>query len=94
MVKLTVAPGVTLWREKFPHSQQKALLDDVLQRLEEAPLYKPVMPGTANPSRRRESNFGRLGWVADKTGYRYPAHPSPDRRALARHPACDAGIVG
>jgi alkylated DNA repair protein (DNA oxidative demethylase) len=76
MVKLTVAPGVTLWREKFPPSQQKALLDDVLQRLEEAPLYKPVMPGTVKPFSAEESNFGRLGWVADKTGYRYqPTHP-------------------
>jgi alkylated DNA repair protein (DNA oxidative demethylase) len=76
MVKLVVAPGVTLWREKFSPAQQKALLDEVLQRLEEAPLYKPVMPGTGKPFSAEESNFGRLGWVADKTGYRYqPTHP-------------------
>jgi len=76
MVKLVVAPGVTLWRERFSPAQQKALLDEVLQRLEEAPLYKPVMPGTGKPFSAEESNFGRLGWVADKTGYRYQqTHP-------------------
>ena len=76
MVKLTVAPGVFLWREKFSPVEQKALLDDVLARLEEAPLYRPVMPGTAKPFSVEESNFGALGWVADKAGYRYqPTHP-------------------
>lgn len=76
MVKLVVAPGVTLWREKFSPAQQTALLEAVLQRLEDAPLYKPVMPGTGKPFSAEESNFGRLGWVADKTGYRYQdTHP-------------------
>ncbi|MDB5735035.1 MAG: alkylated repair dioxygenase [Alphaproteobacteria bacterium] len=79
-MKLTVAPGVTLWREKFSPTQQRALLDDVLKRLDEAPLYKPVMPGTGKPFSAEESNFGRLGWVADKTGYRYqPTHPQTGR---------------
>ncbi len=76
MVRLTVAPGVTLWREKFSPAQQTAMLDAVLQRLEEAPLYKPVMPSTGKPFSAEESNFGRLGWVADKSGYRYQqTHP-------------------
>jgi DNA oxidative demethylase len=76
MVKLSVAPGVTLWRERFSPIEQKTLLEDVLARLEEAPLYRPVMPGTAKPFSVEESNFGALGWVADKSGYRYqPTHP-------------------
>jgi alkylated DNA repair protein (DNA oxidative demethylase) len=76
MVKLSVAPGVFLWRERFSPIEQKALLEDVLARLEDAPLYRPVMPNTAKPFSVEESNFGALGWVADKTGYRYqPAHP-------------------
>jgi alkylated DNA repair protein (DNA oxidative demethylase) len=76
VVTLTVAPGVTLWREKFSRAQQTALLDAVLRRLEEAPLYRPVMPGTGKPFSAEESNFGLLGWVADKTGYRYQqTHP-------------------
>lgn len=76
VAKIIVAPGVFLWREKFSPLQQKDLLDDVLARLREAPLYRPVMPGNGKPFSVEESNFGRLGWVSDKSGYRYqPAHP-------------------
>ncbi|MCP5411258.1 MAG: alpha-ketoglutarate-dependent dioxygenase AlkB [Alphaproteobacteria bacterium] len=76
MVMLTVAPGILLWREWLAPAAQKALLDDVLARLEQAPLYRPIMPGTGKPFSAQESNFGPLGWVADKAGYRYqPTHP-------------------
>jgi DNA oxidative demethylase len=80
VVRLQIAPGVSLWREKFSPLEQKALLEDVLALLEEAPLYRPVMPGTAKPFSVEESNFGKLGWVADRNGYRYqPAHPVTGR---------------
>lgn len=73
---LTIAPGVVLLREKFSPLQQKQLLDDVLGRLKDAPLYRPVMPGTGKPFSVEESSFGSQGWVADKSGYRYqPIHP-------------------
>jgi alkylated DNA repair protein (DNA oxidative demethylase) len=76
VAKLSVAPGVFLWREKFSPLQQKELLDAVMQKLEQAPLYRPVMPGTAKPFSVEESNFGPLGWVSDQSGYRYQAsHP-------------------
>jgi DNA oxidative demethylase len=76
MVKLTIAPDVFLWREYFSPLQQKQLLDDVRARLEQAPLYRPEMPGNAKPFSVEESNFGALGWVSDKSGYRYqPTHP-------------------
>ncbi len=76
VVKLEIAPGVFLWRERFSAAEQKALLDEVLARLEDAPLYRPVMPGNAKPFSVEESNFGALGWVSDQTGYRYqPTHP-------------------
>jgi alkylated DNA repair protein (DNA oxidative demethylase) len=76
MVSLTIAPGVLLWREYFPPAAQKALLDDVLARLQHAPLYRPVMPKSGTPFSVEESNFGRLGWVSDRNGYRYqPRHP-------------------
>ena len=72
----TIAPGVFLWREKFSPLQQKDLLDEVMQKLDEAPLYRPVMPGNGKPFSVEESNFGALGWVSDKSGYRYqPTHP-------------------
>ena len=76
MTRLTIAPGIFLWREKFSPLEQKKLLEEVLARLERAPLYRPVMPSTGKPFSVEESNFGRLGWVSDKSGYRYqPAHP-------------------
>ena len=74
--KLTIAPGVFLWREKISPLQQKYLLDEVMETLKQAPLYRPVMPNTAKPFSVEESNFGPLGWVSDKSGYRYqPTHP-------------------
>jgi len=76
MVGLEIAPGVLLWREKFPPIAQKTLLDEVLTRLNDAPLYRPAMPKSGAPFSVEESNFGPLGWVSDKAGYRYqPTHP-------------------
>jgi alkylated DNA repair protein (DNA oxidative demethylase) len=76
VTKLTIAPDVFLWREKFSPLQQRHLLEEVLERLKDAPLYRPVMPGSAKPFSVEESNFGSSGWVSDKNGYRYqPSHP-------------------
>lgn len=73
---IAIAPGVVLWRERFSKPEQKRLLDDVTARIAEAPFYRPVMPGSGNPFSVEESNFGPLGWVSDKEGYRYqPTHP-------------------
>jgi alkylated DNA repair protein (DNA oxidative demethylase) len=74
--KLLIAPDIFLWREKFSPLQQKKLLDETMALLEQAPLYRPVMPGTGKEFSVQESNFGSLGWVSDKNGYRYQrAHP-------------------
>jgi alkylated DNA repair protein (DNA oxidative demethylase) len=76
VARVTIAPGIFLWREKFSPSQQKSLLDEVMEKLTDAPLYRPVMPGNAKPFSVEESNFGKLGWVSDRGGYRYQAaHP-------------------
>lgn len=76
VARLTIAPDVFLWREKFSALAQKTLLDDVLEKLKGAPLYRPVMPCTAKPFSVEESNFGTFGWVSDKAGYRYQStHP-------------------
>ncbi len=48
----------------------------MLEKLKEAPLYRPVMPKTGKAFSVEESNFGTLGWVSDQSGYRYqPTHP-------------------
>lgn len=73
---IVLAPGVMLWREKFCRTEQKILRDDLLARIETAPFYRPAMPGSGNPFSVEESNLGPLGWVSDKSGYRYQAmHP-------------------
>jgi alkylated DNA repair protein (DNA oxidative demethylase) len=90
VVKLTIAPGVFLWREKFSPVAQRELLEEVLARLQSAPLYKPLMPNTGKPFSVEESNFGALGWVSDKTGYRYqPLHPATG----AAWPAIPAALL-
>jgi alkylated DNA repair protein (DNA oxidative demethylase) len=77
MVRLVVAPGVVLWRGWLTPAGQAALLADVMARLDQAPLYRPVMPGSGKVFSVEESNFGPLGWVSDRTGYRYQAtHPA------------------
>jgi alkylated DNA repair protein (DNA oxidative demethylase) len=76
MVKLEIAPGVTLWRERLDRAVQKALLDDVLARVALAPFYRPAMPKSGAPFSVEETNFGPLGWISDRGGYRYaPNHP-------------------
>ena len=93
-MKLDIAPGIILWREKFSRSAQEELLWDILAREKQAPFYRPVMPGSGKAFSVEETNFGSLGWVSDKAGYRYQeAHPVTGK-ALARHPAKSAGAVG
>jgi DNA oxidative demethylase len=77
MVKpLSLGPGIFLWREKFSHVEQNALLDAVTRRIADAPFYRPRMPLSDKEFSVEESNFGSLGWVSDKSGYRYEkAHP-------------------
>jgi alkylated DNA repair protein (DNA oxidative demethylase) len=73
---LDIAPGVALWREKFPRHAQEKLLDEILALAEDAPFYRPVMPGSGKSFSVEETNFGPLGWMSDKTGYRYQeTHP-------------------
>ena len=76
MVKFDIAPGVTLWREKLDRTAQSALLGEVFARLEKAPFYRPAMPKSGAPFSVEETNFGPLGWVSDREGYRYAkTHP-------------------
>lgn len=56
--------------------RQQDLLEQVLDRLDVAPLYRPVMPRTGRPLTVQMSNFGSLGWISDRAGYRYSdTHP-------------------
>ena len=71
----TALPGFRLWPGLLDAAEQAELLAEVRRGLEAAPLYRPVTPG-GRPFSVRMSNFGALGWVSDRTGYRYqPTHP-------------------
>jgi alkylated DNA repair protein (DNA oxidative demethylase) len=60
--------------------RQRLLVAQVRAVLAEAPLYSPVMPRSGSPYSVRMSNCGRLGWLSDRTGYRYsPVHPLTGR---------------
>ncbi|MDP1702979.1 MAG: alpha-ketoglutarate-dependent dioxygenase AlkB [Aestuariivirga sp.] len=62
--------------EFLDRSAQEQILRDLREAVARAPLFTPVMPGTAKPFSVRMSNMGVLGWVSDKAGYRYQAsHP-------------------
>lgn len=74
---IRIADGVTLWPQAFDAKAQTALVADVFARVETAPFYKPLMPGSGKPFSVEETNFGTLGWISDRTGYRYEAvHPA------------------
>ncbi len=68
--------GFRLLPEYFSTPQQRTLLDEVLMRVEQAPLYHATMPRTGKPMSVKMTNLGPLGWVSDIGGYRYqPTHP-------------------
>lgn len=62
--------------EFLDRSAQEQILEDLREAVVQAPLFTPVMPRTAKPFSVRMTNLGPLGWVSDRTGYRYQAtHP-------------------
>ncbi|MDE2014081.1 MAG: alpha-ketoglutarate-dependent dioxygenase AlkB [Alphaproteobacteria bacterium] len=67
---------MTLWPAALAPEAQAVLLRDMLERLEQAPFYRPTMPRTGKAFSVEQSNFGALGWISDQAGYRYePCHP-------------------
>lgn len=55
---------------------QAGLLEEIRAIVAAAPLYRPQMPRTGRPLSVHMTNCGALGWVADRSGYRYqPDHP-------------------
>lgn len=67
--------GFRLWPGVLGGQAQRSLIGQVRAALEVAPLYQPITPG-GRPFSVQMSNMGDLGWVSDRTGYRYQArHP-------------------
>jgi len=62
--------------EFYDLDTQQQLLDEILGILGDAPLFTPTMPRTGKPFSVHMTNAGPLGWVSDKSGYRYQTlHP-------------------
>src|SRR5690606_7750548 len=78
---VTVPPdGFRLVPGYLGDADQAALLADIRALVRAAPLFQPVMPRSGRPLSVRMTNAGPLGWVADRSGYRYqPAHPATGR---------------
>lgn len=82
MVDLHLSPlktsqeGCTLYPNLLDAAAQAALVQDIRAVLKAVPLFQPTMPRTGKPLSVRMSNCGALGWVADRSGYRYQSeHP-------------------
>ena len=62
--------------EFLDRSAQEQVLRELRAAAAQAPLFTPVMPNTAKLFSVRMTNMGVLGWVSDKSGYRYQSnHP-------------------
>ena len=73
---IELAPGLVYVPGYLDRAAQNGLLHALRTVIEAAPLFQPTMPRTGTPFSVRMSNCGPLGWVSDRTGYRYvPVHP-------------------
>ena len=79
--------GFRLFPQRLSAQAQVDLLMQVRRRIVLAPLYRAITPGGQHMSVAM-TNFGSVGWYADRAGYRYQAEhpvtgtPWPDIPAL------------
>jgi alkylated DNA repair protein (DNA oxidative demethylase) len=66
-------PGFHLWPGFLDAAAQRALAEAVLAATADTPFHRPMTPSGKAMSVAM-TNLGALGWVADRTGYRYQAH--------------------
>ncbi|MDM0074254.1 DNA oxidative demethylase AlkB [Variovorax sp. J2P1-59] len=78
-------PGAMVLRQ-FARSYEAALLDAVRRVIDQSPLRHMVTPGGFRMSVAM-TNCGDLGWVSDRTGYRYDAIDPEAGRPWPRMPA-------
>lgn len=94
-------PGLIHYPGYLDAAAQDALADELAGVMREAPPFTPTMPRTGKPFSVRMTNCGPLGWVSDRTGYRYqathpetgrpwPAMPAAATRAWAELAGCPA----
>lgn len=101
MTVICAEDGFKFWPGRLEPAEQRALLQDILVALNDAPLYQCVTPGGRRMSVEM-SNLGDAGWVSDATGYRYqdrhpvtgaPWPPIPDRLLDLWVDLCGDGVL-
>lgn len=84
-MKQALAPGATLLRA-FATPEEMQLLQDLSILAAQAPFRHMVTPGGYRMSVAM-TNCGALGWVTDRTGYRYDAIDPESGKPWPRMPA-------
>lgn len=74
--RVELKPGVTYFPQLLDRAAQESLRDEIYAAIHSAKLFQSTMPRWGNPMSVKMLNLGPLGWVSDKSGYRYQAtHP-------------------
>lgn len=73
---MQVMHGLRVYPGFLDEAVQVKLLGELRNGLLESPFFTPAMPQSGRPFSVRMTNLGPLGWVSDRSGYRYqPTHP-------------------
>jgi DNA oxidative demethylase len=76
MTRIEIKPGVIYFPNLLNRVEQESLRDEIYTAINAAQLFQSTMPRRGNPMSVKMLNLGSLGWVSDKSGYRYQAtHP-------------------
>lgn len=68
--------GTEHWPGILEGAAQRHLMGEIERIVAMAPFYRPTMPRSGKPFSVEMTNCGPLGWVSDKSGYRYQGtHP-------------------
>jgi len=74
--EITIKPGVFYYPEYFNRALQEEMRDEILSYANDLGWFQPTLPRWGTPFSVKMLNYGPLGWVSDKSGYRYqPEHP-------------------
>jgi alkylated DNA repair protein (DNA oxidative demethylase) len=80
MVDALRTDGLRIFPAHLDGARVAELLAELRRVMQEAPPFRPTMPGTGAPFSVMMTNAGPLGWLSDRAGYRYePRHPETGR---------------
>lgn len=82
--------GVAVYKGFLSRAAQDAMVNDLRRVAKAAPFYRPVTP-SGRPMSVRMTAAGRLGWVSDRSGYRYSG-THPDGMPWPPVPASISGV--